>query len=94
MDLYDEIKSEQQKENLSNEQVAILDDYIKQLTYKEIKTKHKLSCHNVIVRVVIRTIQLQYWVVNSKVEMIFIYVKRTPKDFTNIFVIIHMTSIV
>lgn len=61
MDLYDEIKSEQQKENLSNEQVAILDDFIKQLTYKEIKTKHKLSCHNVIVRVVIRTIQLQYW---------------------------------
>ena len=61
MDLYDEIKSEQQKENLSNEQVAIFDDHIKQLTYKEIKTKHKLSCHNVIVRVVIRTIQLQYW---------------------------------
>lgn len=62
MDLKDEIAEELDKNNLSAEQVAIFNDYCSgKYTYDEIKRRFHISCNNVIIRIVIRTIQLLYW---------------------------------
>lgn len=64
MDLWNEIREEQQKGNLSNEQLLVLTDFMNSCTYEQIRTKYNISCNNVIVRIIIRTIQLYYWCPN------------------------------
>ena len=61
MDLINEIQQENADGNLSNEQVRIFYEYINGATYNQIKKEYSLSCNNVIVRIVTRTIQLQFW---------------------------------
>ena len=61
MDLINEIQQENADGNLSNEQVRIFYEYINGATYNQIKKEYSLSCNNVIVRIVARTIQLQFW---------------------------------
>lgn len=61
MELLKEIDHQLSIGVLSPNQVAIFYDYLKGLTYDKIRKYHKLSCNNVIVRIVIRTIQLLRW---------------------------------
>lgn len=61
MELLKEIDHQLSIGVLSQNQVAIFYDYLKGLTYDKIRKYHKLSCNNVIVRIVIRTIQLLHW---------------------------------
>ena len=61
MELLDEINEEHQRGNLSDEQIDVFNDYINHYTYNEIKARNGICCNNIIVRVIIRTIQLQYW---------------------------------
>lgn len=61
MDLLKEIEQEYLKGNLSVDQFRIFNDYINKKSFDQLKKKYHISCNNVIVRIVARTIQLQRW---------------------------------
>ena len=64
--LVNEITEERNKSNLSKEQVEIFFDYVKGHSFDKIRASYGLSCNNVVIRVVIRTIQLKHWYFNHK----------------------------
>lgn len=62
MNLVEEIAEELNNGNLSVEQVAIFNDISSgNRTYDQIKREYHISCNNVIIRILIRTIQLLFW---------------------------------
>lgn len=77
MNLVEEIAEELNNGNLSVEQVAIFNDISSgNRTYDQIKREYHISCNNVIIRILIRTIQLLFWGYGFLGEAILIYVKE------------------